>query len=227
MNPLLDNEQSSIKAMHWPFFGCYMQQTPRAVMSFNRLLNSFSFDTIIELGTHDGGLSSLFALYCLGSRMGVGAETPNEPTFYKASSHHKSPKTFHTYDCTIRDVLRMEMLKQMGTVFERLDFLNVPASIERISAVIRNGRRVLLLCDGGNKLREFDLYAPSLKPGDIIMLHDWALNEAAFESIKARNVWHGCEVMWSDMRDRCARLAIRPAFNEEFDESMWFCGIKT
>ena len=32
---------------------------------------------------------------------------------------------------------------------------------------------MILLCDNGDKPREFDTFAPLAKPGDIIVVHDW------------------------------------------------------
>lgn len=212
--------------MHWSFFGSFMQQTPNAVLSLNRLLNAENFDTIIELGTHDGGLSTLFALYCLGSRMPAQADNPNEPSLYKNRTHHKRPKTFYTFDYVRRDNARIHLLEQMLAQFGQVDFLNDQAVINRIGSIITAGGRTLLLCDGGDKPKEFSLYSPFLKTGDIIMAHDYADTEAKFAQIKARGIWHGLETKWSDIEEACFKHNIHQIYEEEFDDSVWFCGIK-
>lgn len=231
---LLNNEQQQIQRFHWSFFGCFMQQTPEAVLSLNRLLNQHNFDTIIELGTHDGGLSSLFALYCWGSRRHAHASHQGEPSLYKNSTHHKSPKIFYTFDIFERDVPRLEMLKAMGAVFKKIDFLEDPKNIEYVRSLIKDGDKVLLLCDGGNKKKEFELYAPSLKPGDFIMAHDWAKDQAAFEKNKTAGIWYGWETKWEDgvgdqdfgLKAVCEKNNIEQVYAEEFDKAVWFCGRK-
>jgi len=234
MNELKTREQQQIQRFHWSFFGCFMQQTPEAVLSLNRLLNTHNFDTIIELGTHDGGLSSLFALYCLGSRYPAYASHENEPSLYKNNTHHKLPKQFYTFDIFERDVPRISILRAMGADFQKLDFLNDDKNIEYIRSLIVNGGRVLLLCDGGDKRKEMELYCPSLKTGDVVMAHDWAKDAEAFEQLKKEGIWYGWETKWEDgegamnfgLQSICRKNNIVPAYETEFDKAVWFCGIK-
>lgn len=226
MSLLKDNEQAAINMSHFSFFGAYMQQTPNAVLSLNRLLNSYNFDTIIELGTHDGGLSTLFAIYCYGSQHKAYAGHDGEPSLYKNNSHNKSPKQFHTFDIFQRDIPRIEMLKMLGTNFRQIDFLTDQANINYIGGLIKNGGSTLVLCDGGNKPKEFELFSPFLKKGDIIMAHDWAYDKEAFAKIKERGIWMGQETEWSQIKDSCEKYDIMQVCQDEFDDVVWFCGIK-
>lgn len=219
-------EYNAIRNFHASFFGCYAQQNPKAFLSLNRLLNAEKFDTIIELGTHDGGLSSLFALYCFGSRHPATAQDANEPSLYKNSQHHKSPKQFHTFDISLRDIPRLQLLQALGTNFQQIDTLNDQNNIQYIGNIIKNGGRVLLLCDGGDKKKEFELYAPFLKQNDIIMGHDWAKDDKAFADIQTRGIWYGCEIKWKDIEGTCKQNNIAQIYSDEFDDVVWFCGIK-
>jgi hypothetical protein len=226
MNTLLENDKTQIANMHWSFFGCYMQQTPNAVMSFNRLINEYNFTNIIELGTHDGGLSSLFAMYCYGSKSPAYAEKAGEPSLYKNQTHHKQPKNFYTFDNVLRDIPRLQFLIQMGAIFKKIDFLDDKDSIEYVGSIIKQPGISLLLCDGGNKIKEFDMYSDSLKSGDFIMAHDWAYDSEAFKKIKERGIWNGHETWWDDIKDACKRNKIKQVHAEEFDDVVWFCGRK-
>lgn len=226
MSILTQQEQLQIKAMHWPFFGCFMQQSPRAVVNLNRLLNVESFDTIIELGTHDGGLSTLFALYCWGANTPAASPNVEEPSLYKNQTHHKTPKRFFTYDNVVRDSARIHMLRTMGTTFDQLDFLDDSWAVAQIAAIIHTGKRVLLLCDGGCKVREFATYAPYLKRGDIIMAHDWSATEEDFKALRERGIWFGHELKWTDIEGLCKKHDIIQVFKEDFDDAVWFCGVK-
>jgi len=44
---------------------------------------------------------------------------------------------------------------------------------DNIIQLIQNNKQVFFFCDNGNKIKEFQLYAPLLKKGDIIFVHDW------------------------------------------------------
>ena len=50
--------------------------------------------------------------------------------------------------------------------------------------------KTLIFCDGGNKIKEFAMYAPLLKSGDRIAVHDWNL-EIAYPNIRAVCEQHG------------------------------------
>ena len=236
-NSLINLERNLIHSAHIPFFGAFAQQRPQAFLSFNRLLNAYNFDTIIEIGTHDGGLSTLFALYCYLSRHKAVCKDYREPSLYKNQTHHRSPKTFVTLDIVVRDEAAIQAIELLEGQFRQRDVLSNPEHIAELKSLIASPQvgRVLLLCDGGSKKRELQLYAGSLKVGDFVMLHDWAKDEAAFESNKQRGIWHSWETRWENgigpdqqfgIKETCQQYGIRQIHDEEFDESVWFCGVK-
>lgn len=54
---------------------------------------------------------------------------------------------------------------------------------DSIEHLVRYNKQVFFFCDNGNKINEFHLYAPLLKKGDIIFVHDWN-NEIKIEDIQ-------------------------------------------
>ncbi len=235
MNTLLSHEQSLVRAGHVPFFGCFGQQTPAAFLSINRLLNVHSFDTIIEIGSHDFGLSTPLALYCALSRMPAQCDNANEPVLYKNNTHHKRPKTFYTFDYVLRDRNAALMIQYLGGHFKQADMLTNETNIEDLRSLIRSSGSVLLLCDGGCKKRELDLYGEALKNGDFVMLHDWAYDDVAFDRNKREGIWMSHETKWEDgigegqqfgIKALCERYGIHQVYAEEFDKVAWFCGQK-
>ena len=234
--PLANAEQCAIQNSHVSFFGCFAQQNPQAFVSLNRLLLAHDFSTIIELGTHDSGVATLFALYCLGSKMPATADDPREPSLYKNATHHKRPKEFYTFDNVRRDIPRLQLLTNMGANVLTRDTLTDEATIAYVRRLIQRPGTTLLLCDGGNKRREVELYAPALKPGDFIMVHDWAKDAAAMASLRERGIWQSWESWWdvgpSDavppegiMKD-CVLNGVKQVYAEEFDDVAWFCARK-
>lgn len=59
-----------------------------------------------------------------------------------------------------------------NAVFQQADVFN-KATINLIKSLINLYGRTFLLCDDGNKPKEFNTYAPLLKKGDLIFAHDW------------------------------------------------------
>lgn len=232
-NPLLAAEQAAIANQHVSFFGSFAQQAPAAFLSLNRLLLAHDITTIVEVGHHDGGLSTFFALYAAGSRQPAVAEDPKEPSLYKNHTHHKRPKTFYSFDNVLRDIPRMELCVALGTRFAKVDCFD-PKVVLQIGGIIQSKGTTLVLCDGGDKVREVTQFAPYLKAGDFIMAHDWARDRAARERLRPK--WPSWESWWSEgPEDAVGRPGLQPAcdangvvqvYAEEFDDVAWFCGRK-
>lgn len=244
MSQLQQHEQSLIRGGFVPLWGGFAQQNPGVLVSFNRLLNAHSFDTIIEIGTHTGGLSLLFALYCRMSKLKALADDPREPSLFVNQTHHKSPKRFFTFDNVERDKSVHRVLRDLGAFAFIQDALYDEKNIEGIREVIWKGGSTLLLCDGGNKKRELELYGGALKPGDFVMLHDWAHDRHAAAENARHGIWFSHETMWQDevdpesvypeagrylygIKELCERYGIEQVYADEFNPVAWFAGRKS
>lgn len=236
MNILTENEQRSINESYISFYGSFAQQNPQAFVSINRLLNTYNFTTIIEFGTHTGGLSVLLSVYTYLSKIPNVNFRGDGSAIFPNASYHRQGKAFYTFDNVERDMGVIALIKQLGGIFLRADTLNDKSAIEAIRALINNSGsgRVLLLCDGGCKKKELELYGGSLKPGDFIMLHDWAYDEKAREENIKNGVWVPWECSWESeaegyehgIKDICENHKIVQLHSDEFDKVAWFCGVK-
>jgi cephalosporin hydroxylase len=119
-----------------------------------------SFDLIIEIGFHRGG----FTLWL----------------FRNKAEHTK----LVSYDISsdAKEVNNDHIDFRIGDCFD-------PAIIKEIQKLINSHGKVLLLCDGGNKIKEFNLYSALLKSGDVIMCHDYAHDETEYQSIISSINW--------------------------------------
>jgi hypothetical protein len=100
---------------------------------------------------------------------------------------------FHSYD--IRDSLRYPLARaehQVADVFT-LD----------LRPLIAGFGMTVLLCDGGDKRREFETFAPLLKPGDIIGAHDLHRGD---------QYWGWSEITEADVQDTCGRHGLVPFY---------------
>jgi cephalosporin hydroxylase len=219
-------EISQIKNGHWSFFGSFMQQTPIAVLALNKLINAHNFDTIIEFGTHDAGLSLLFSMYCFGSRVPAVSDNLNEPILYKNNTISKIPKKFYTFDITIRDKNWSAFCQKLGAEVIIGDILTDDKLINDIGSLITNGGKVLILGDNGDKVKEFEIYSKYLKSGDFFMLHDWSYDESTFEQNKKNNIWFSMETNFKLIEDTMKKNNIIQVYNNVFDKAVWFCGLK-
>lgn len=52
----------------------------------------------------------------------------------------------------------------------------------------RNGR-LMLLCDGSDKVKEAKTFAPWLRDGDLLLLHDWFRDETTFARHQSTGAW--------------------------------------
>jgi len=134
------------------FLNVEMQQTPRAIALMETVLRAVRPATILELGTGRGGMALYFCLYARAT----GAQ-------------------FVTYDrdCTWTET---ELHRQLGfaQAFRQGD-LQTAEAIEAIRMRMQQKGRVFVLCDNGHKPWEFRTFAPSLKSGDVIAVHDWGV----------------------------------------------------
>lgn len=71
---------------------------------------------------------------------------------------------------------------------------------DEIARLIRAPGQVLLLCDGGNKVREFNTFAKYLKPGDLIMAHDYESGICP--------EWHWIEIRDADIMETVAQQGL-------------------
>lgn len=120
-----------------------MQQL-RSIPDIMGIIESHEVETFIELGTQYGGLSLMLSDGLPGVQV-------------------------HTFD--IRDQWSGKA-RTLGPdiIFHVEDILGDPGPVREL---LRLPARTLLYCDNGNKIKEVELYADHLKPGDILGVHDW------------------------------------------------------
>lgn len=154
------------------------------------------FDLVIELGTKHGGFSVFLA-----------------ERFKRILTidHMSFPETLKVFD-GIENI-----------IFREWDIFD---EVAVLGATIKYAGRVLLLCDNGNKKREVAIFAPYLKPGDVIMAHDYARNREHFKKHIKPTIWKSLEIQDSDVVDVFKENNINFYLQEEMEKSAWLCGIK-
>jgi cephalosporin hydroxylase len=124
-------------------FGLPMSQTFADVLLWERLLNAHPSRSLVEIGTGEGGFSRYLAMQA-GYR---GME-------------------FTTFDVVQPMNGEVDALVPgfiLGDVFENPELVRDAVRLQPS----------ILFCDGGNKAREMQTFAPLLTPGDLLVVHDW------------------------------------------------------
>lgn len=92
---------------------------------------------------------------------------------------------------------------------------------KEIKELIDSGR-TLLLCDGGNKHREFKTFASMLKVGDVVMLHDYCDSEEEYKEIAIKIGWPTkAESFYDEIKDCAASNGLQPWHYQDFKEVLW------
>lgn len=84
----------------------------------------------------------------------------------------------------------------------------------------------LVLCDGGNKVGEFNVLSNHIKVGDFIMAHDYTDTRETFDKIIRGKIWNWHEIAENDILETCKRNNLEFYNKEIFDRVVWVCKIK-
>tara|TARA_R100001163_G_scaffold41186_1_gene31165 strand:+ start:6939 stop:7667 length:729 start_codon:yes stop_codon:yes gene_type:complete len=164
------------------FMGAGMSQSYSAIYWQEYFIESNRFQYIVELGSQKGALSTYLA------NMAAITESyffdtyeafpyPQEETDgsdMQARAHYNG--TGHWFSREHEGVGHwFEKLAEISpyinihykNVFDKKTFKHIEENIKEYKTYI--------FCDGGNKLRELNLYARLLKSGDRIAVHDWGV----------------------------------------------------
>lgn len=141
--------------------GLRSQQHPGAYHAFHDYFSRNEFDLIIELGTGEGGLTAFLATIC-----------PQTPIHTIDPFPRHSQKMFDTFN---------------NIKFKPLDCFNT-RTIEHLRKLAQD-KKTCWLVDGNSKNAEFGTYSPIAEEGDVLMLHDFARNQEAYDRIYGSGRW--------------------------------------
>jgi len=177
--------------------GILAGQTPQVVNVFKKALPFF--ECIIEIGGGRGGFS----------------------TFLNANK--KGGARFISYEINRSRLLLAEdspLDMRIGDCFH-------PATFNEIKGIISQPLKTLLLCDGGNKPKEFISFAPSLKRGDVIMCHDYCHDPKDWKDITQKIAWPtGPEVYRKDISSPILDNGLAPFKYDSFKSVLWGSFVK-
>jgi cephalosporin hydroxylase len=168
---------------------------------FRTFLLQESFDAIIELGTFKGGTTIMV----------------NDLIRELAL-----PTAIHTFDITeSNDGMSFEDLKrsflERGITFLKTNVFS-DNTIKDIINLIKGNKKVCVLCDGGDKIKEFNYFSDLIKPGDFIMAHDYHHDIQPYDCS-----WRWQEIKYSNIATSVDRNKLKLYEKVKFPEVAWAC----
>ena len=172
--------------------------------AFFNLIASAKPSQILEIGTASGGLTLMLKDILNEQSMNTTIRT------YDVEKKHYLNEG-HDIEVIIKNVFN----DQYDTLIDNevKDYIN------------RDGRTIVL-CDGGNKVNEFNILSEFLKDGDIIMAHDYCTNEEVFNKDFHNKIWNWLEIKDSDISVSVDKYNLKPYMKEQFSNVVWVCKIK-
>jgi hypothetical protein len=83
--------------------------------------------------------------------------------------------------------------------------------------------QTLVLCDGGDKPREFHVLSSYLKEGDIIMAHDYCRDPAMWDGGFKQTVWPNAEITYGHIEHAVKKNNLQGFMTDEFQSAAWTC----
>jgi hypothetical protein len=182
------------------------QQNHHTYEAFFKLLNNVKPKRILEIGTGDGGLTGYLHYMCKSLKLDTEIRTYD--------IHNKS---------YYQDLISNGIDVRIENIFE--DGYTNLKNKEIIDFIEKDGRTVIL-CDGGNKVREFNILSEYIKKSDIIMAHDYAKDEEFFKNNIYKVYWNWHEISDSKIKESVVKYGLKSFMQTEFDNAVWVCKIK-
>ena len=167
---------------------------------FEQFLINEDFDIVIEIGTFKGGTTIVLD---------------------DIRKHNNLKFKLYTYD--IRLVEDMDSDSLQKSFIDRdieyiIDDIFSENTINQITEFIQQNNKVCILCDGGNKINEFNYFSNLIKSGDFIMAHDYDHQLPDFPC-----TWGWKEILYSDIATAVHDNNLQHHIDVNFTEVAWAC----
>jgi len=173
------------------------QQHENFYSTFRVFLERIRPERILEIGTGHGGL--IVALHDILKEI-------------------KQPCSIRTYD--INEYPWYKDIRNLGVDIRGVSFSE---EIDNIQSLIQSSGITLVLCDGGDKINEFQLLSNMIKLGDYIMCHDYSKTWEYFKSNMENVVWNWCEIEDRHIQGSIDSNNLIKIMEDDFQAIAWGC----
>jgi hypothetical protein len=184
------------------FMGMTAQQTHEVYEVFYNFLNEVKPVRILEIGTALGGFTQFLKW--------VSKEINHPIDILSYDIYGRS-----WYDDMIKDGIDVRI--------EDIFTENYQGVKQEVIDFIRQDGVTVVLCDGGNKIGEFNVLSNFIKSGDFIMAHDYGENKEVFETKINRKLWNWFEISNDNIEESCVSNNLDYYNKETFENVVWTC----
>jgi cephalosporin hydroxylase len=187
----------------------FISQHPSIGDVFRSFFNNNNPCRILEIGTMHGGLTLM--IKDILDDIGL------------------SSTTIRTYDIENQEFLKPLVIDTNVEVITENLFdhyyrrFRDEQTKNKITQYIQQEGLTIVLCDGGCKKCEYNILAPLLKKGDIIMAHDYAPDKNFFEQHMKDKIWDWMEIEDKNIKDISEQYGLVPYNQEEMLSVAWNC----
>jgi len=197
----LGNMGCDVPAFEHSIHGLLMQQNRYAPMIIDCLITSHRPETIIEIGTRTGGMSTLLGIWA-----------------------HFNHAELITIDTSEEQLEYKPLMDYLGVNFMEEDIFS-KKTIQTLKKKIEKPSKCMVFCDA-DKIREFNIYSDFLKVNDVILAHDYSHDKEDADNIHQQGIWSHNEIQYKDIKDACKRNNLRYIDHNLFRLSAWGAFIK-
>jgi hypothetical protein len=187
------------------YMGMASQQNHNVYEVFYNFLNEIKPKRILEIGTALGGFTQFLKKVSDESQLGINIVSYDiyEMSWYK-------------------DMIQNGIDVRVENVFDS----NYQSVKQEVIDFIQQDGVTLVLCDGGNKVGEFNILSNYIKQNDFIMAHDYIDTRENFNQNYYEKIWNWHEISEGDISNACERNNLKSFNKEMFDSVVWVCKVK-
>jgi cephalosporin hydroxylase len=182
------------------------QQNYNAFEVFHNFINDVKPKRILEIGTSLGGFTSF--LKYTSDKLGIECDV---------LTYDIHEKSWYTELTSMGIDVRIKNVFSEG--YTEVD--------QEVIDFIKSDGTTIILCDGGDKVREFNILSNYMKSGDFILGHDYAFDKNTFEEKVNRKLWNWHELSEKDIENACDRNNLKDYNREIFESVVWVCKQKS
>jgi len=173
-----------------------IQQHPDCKKYFQDFLLHIKPSRILELGTANGGLT-----YILRSITSMQILTVDRDTSYldRRVYSYADVLTGDFYDTAFQHKHILPFINQKGTT--------------------------LVLCDGFEKIKQYNVFVKFIKPNDVIAVHDYFPTEEYFKKEVEGKTWNWCMITDDDMQASNSKYKMENIYTD-INDIFWASKIK-
>lgn len=192
----------------FPYKGVVTMQVSSVKEAFTDFFSEVQPKQVLEIGTASGG-TTLLARDVLDD-LGLN-DVPIRT--YDVLEHNRI-----IFNEAIESGVNIDF--RLENIFnDQFDDLRDPP--EEVLEFVHRSGTTLVLCDGGNKVLEFNIMAKYVQPGDILMAHDYSQDAEYFEAHIKDKIWNWLEISDANIADACDQYNLQPIRQQELQKVVW------